>query len=305
MNRRSLSPMHALWATRGRRWILRHPLGRLGLTLVALGTLISVLGLTGSEAAVIHTPPKGTYVQRPGTLTLDWTWEGTEYATYVLFSPIANPNWSDIVSRIDGEGTVVDTKELKTTELVLHFSSTNDAWYELPDGRTIYITSDGWQRLPTNGRIYWRLCHKSAAHLTCYSESDYDRNGVRWFAVGSEPPAQPTPPPSASPPSQPGQVSVRLSKPFGIPSPPRAGQRFQVAATVVRTDAKPVRSGAVACRARAGTTSVAAKGRIASESARCEMTLPRTARGKRLQGTMTVSVANAEAVTKRFVFRVR
>ena len=105
MNRRSLSPMHALWATSGRRWILRHPLGRLGLTLVALGTLISVLGLTGSEAAVIHTPPKGTYVQRPGTLTLDWTWEGTEYATYVLFSPIANPNWSDIVSRIDGEGT--------------------------------------------------------------------------------------------------------------------------------------------------------------------------------------------------------
>ena len=137
------------------------------------------------------------------------------------------------------------------------------------------------------------------AHLTCYSESDYDRNGVRWFAVGSEPPAQPTPPPSASPPSQPGQVSVRLSKPFGIPSLPRAGQRFEVAATVVRTDAKPVRSGAVACRARAGTTSVAAKGRIASESARCEMTLPRTARGKRLQGTMTVSVANAEAVTKR------
>ncbi|MBM2821420.1 MAG: hypothetical protein HW413_166 [Thermoleophilia bacterium] len=103
------------------------------------------------------------------------------------------------------------------------------------------------------------------------------------------------------PPPPPTLTALGLA---GTPLPPKAGKRFVVSTVVTRSDTETiVTSGKVACTARIGKAKMRATGRFASLRAHCSMTVPRSAKGKLLRGTMTVSTAGA-SLRKAFTFRV-
>jgi hypothetical protein len=102
----------------------------------------------------------------------------------------------------------------------------------------------------------------------------------------------------------PAPLRLTASKPTGAPARPRAGRRFSVSTGVTRQDTgAAVTSGNVACNVRVGTARVRAAGRFSGGRARCTLTVPRTAKGKTLRGTMTIRSAGA-TVTRVFSFRV-
>lgn len=97
---------------------------------------------------------------------------------------------------------------------------------------------------------------------------------------------------------------LRAQALVAMPRRPVAGRQFAVSSRIVRLDTgAAVTSGSVACTARVGTARVPARGAFRGEDARCTMTVPRSAKDKRLTGTIAVRAAGA-AVTKRFSFRV-
>lgn len=107
-----------------------------------------------------------------------------------------------------------------------------------------------------------------------------------------------------APPAPPAAPRLTASKPTGVPARPRAGRRFSVSAGVTRQDTgAAVTSGNVACNVRVGAARVRAAGRFSGGRARCTMTVPRTAKGKTLRGTITIRSAGA-TVTRAFSFRV-
>lgn len=98
--------------------------------------------------------------------------------------------------------------------------------------------------------------------------------------------------------------SLSTTRPSGTPARPRAGKRFTVTSVVTRDDTGgPVSTGTVTCAVRVGKAPVRATGGFAAAGARCQMTVPRTAKGKLLRGTMTIRSEGATA-TRPFSFRV-
>ncbi|HXG77449.1 MAG TPA: hypothetical protein VNJ53_12860 [Gaiellaceae bacterium] len=90
-----------------------------------------------------------------------------------------------------------------------------------------------------------------------------------------------------------------------LPARPAAGRPVTVSSVVVRLDTRmPVTRGSVTCSARAGTLRIPARGSFRGEQARCTLRVPRSAKGKRVTGILTVR-AHGAVVSKRFAFRVR
>lgn len=108
-----------------------------------------------------------------------------------------------------------------------------------------------------------------------------------------------TPPP----PPAPVPLTLRASTPKA-PKPAKAGRAFVVRTNVVRGDTgAPLASGKVACRVTLGLKPLRAAGTLKAGAASCTMALPKTAHGKRIRGTITVTF-NGKSVTKPFGFRV-
>jgi len=90
------------------------------------------------------------------------------------------------------------------------------------------------------------------------------------------------------------------------PRRPVAGRQFSVSSVVTRRDTGMTvlaGAGTVTCTARIGRTRLTARAAFRARNARCVITVPRTAKGKRLNGTITVRSAGG-VVTKRFAYRV-
>jgi hypothetical protein len=101
-----------------------------------------------------------------------------------------------------------------------------------------------------------------------------------------------------------GALTLRASSVATTPARPVAGKRFTVSTAVTRTDTRTVvRSGSVTCTATVGGAKLRARGGFASGRARCVMTVPRTAGGKLLRGSLTVGLERV-SVRKAYSFRV-
>jgi hypothetical protein len=108
---------------------------------------------------------------------------------------------------------------------------------------------------------------------------------------------------ATQPPPPPAPLKLAAGKPAAMPGPAKAGGAFTVAMTVTRSDGKPF-TGAVACTAKAGAATLRAAGRAMAGSARCTMRLPKTAKGKRLTGSITATAGTAK-VAKTYGFAIR
>lgn len=98
---------------------------------------------------------------------------------------------------------------------------------------------------------------------------------------------------------------LAATRPSGAPARPAAGRRFVVSTVARRLDTSaPLTAGRVTCAVRIGTARLRATGGFAAGRARCSMTIPRTAGGKTLRGTMTIRAAGT-TITVPFSFRVR
>lgn len=99
-------------------------------------------------------------------------------------------------------------------------------------------------------------------------------------------------------------VALTIGQPAPVTSKPVAGKIFAIAAPVIRNDGQKFAVGTVACKAKAGTVSIAAAGRVANGSARCSLRIPKSAKNKVLRGSLTVAAEDAPAVSKPFAFRI-
>jgi hypothetical protein len=100
-------------------------------------------------------------------------------------------------------------------------------------------------------------------------------------------------------------IALRAQKPEGTPRLPVAGKRFAVSMFVFReTDGSRVTTGTVRCTARVAGKPLAAKGTMGGGLPTCTMTIPKTARGKTLTGTIAVATKGGQ-VAKPFRFNVR
>jgi hypothetical protein len=119
---------------------------------------------------------------------------------------------------------------------------------------------------------------------------DFAPNGNRWwrYALANKPP-----------------LRLVAGAPRGTPTRPIAGRRFTVSVPVLRSDtARGVTSGSVACDVRIAGVRVSAAGRVRAGQASCSVSVPKSASGAGLRGSMTVRSGRA-SVTARFAFAVR
>lgn len=99
-------------------------------------------------------------------------------------------------------------------------------------------------------------------------------------------------------------IKLRGQALVATPARPLAGRQFSIASRIfVQDPGATLTRASVACSARVGTARLPARGAFRDEVARCTMAVPRSAKGKRLTGALTVSSAGA-TLTKRFSFRV-
>ena len=89
------------------------------------------------------------------------------------------------------------------------------------------------------------------------------------------------------------------------PKPPKAGRTFSVSLAATENDTKgPVRAGTVACPATlAGKRAVAVTHVVANGIATCVWRIPKTAKGRIMRGTITLTVQGAH-VTRPFAARI-
>jgi hypothetical protein len=90
------------------------------------------------------------------------------------------------------------------------------------------------------------------------------------------------------------------------PAPPRAGASFSVGLAATQSDtAGYVRQGAIACTARVGGAALRITSRrLVNGVAACAWSVPKTAAGKTIRGSITLTVKGAK-LTKSFSVRVR
>jgi hypothetical protein len=87
--------------------------------------------------------------------------------------------------------------------------------------------------------------------------------------------------------------------------PPRAGRGWQVGLPVTRSDQNgPLREGAITCSAKIGAVRVNGRGSFLGPYAVCSWQLQKSARNKRITGTVAVTFQNLTA-KKSFAFTVR
>ncbi len=99
-------------------------------------------------------------------------------------------------------------------------------------------------------------------------------------------------------------VKLRAQAPEGTPRFPVAGKRFLVSTFVFReTDGSRVTTGTVQCTARIAGKPLAAKASFAVGRPSCAMTIPKTARGKILTGTIAVATKGGQ-ITRPYRFKV-
>jgi hypothetical protein len=97
-------------------------------------------------------------------------------------------------------------------------------------------------------------------------------------------------------------VATRVS---ATPSTPRAGQPFAVQLPVRRSDTnRGITSGRVTCTAKLRGTPLTGRGSVVRGAGRCSFAIPKGASGSRLQGRITVRVADA-SVAAGFAYAVR
>ena len=104
-----------------------------------------------------------------------------------------------------------------------------------------------------------------------------------------------------------GLPAPRLATPRLQPAPERpvAGQRFEIRALVRRLDSGTVvTQGTVTCSARAGRARLRARAGFRGGQAFCSISVPRSAGGTRLTGSLVVR-AHGATLTERFAYRVR
>jgi hypothetical protein len=122
------------------------------------------------------------------------------------------------------------------------------------------------------------------------------------------PPPRPPPgsPPAAPPRSAPARLTLTVTRLTSSPKVPRAGKRFLAAIRVSRSDTRgQLLSGKVACPARIRNRRLApAATGFRRGLATCVWKIPRTARGKRMTGSVAVAYQRA-SVRRQFVFRIR
>jgi hypothetical protein len=89
------------------------------------------------------------------------------------------------------------------------------------------------------------------------------------------------------------------------PKPARAGKAFSAAMAVTRNDTGSlVTAGTVTCTARIGSTTLQAKARrVANGIAACSWTLPKTAKGTTVRGTITFTVDGTQ-LTRPFAAKI-
>ncbi len=98
--------------------------------------------------------------------------------------------------------------------------------------------------------------------------------------------------------------TLSTARVVAMPARPVAGRTFTVAAVVRRSDTGGALTAAVvACTARIGKTRVRAVGRFSDGRARCIVSVPRSAKGKTLRGTITVRAAGAR-LNRAFSYRI-
>jgi hypothetical protein len=100
-------------------------------------------------------------------------------------------------------------------------------------------------------------------------------------------------------------LTLKVVRVTTSPRPARAGKAFSAALAATRNDTGgPVPQGTVACTARIDGKTVPVKARrVTNGVAACSWTLPKTAAGRTIRGTITLSVEGAR-VTRSFSARV-
>jgi hypothetical protein len=94
--------------------------------------------------------------------------------------------------------------------------------------------------------------------------------------------------------SSPGPLRLRAGEVAALLSGPLSGRAFTVGLAVRRLDTyRPVRSGAVICRASVAGSRIAASGRFRGARAECRLRVPRRSASKLLRGTIAVRVSGA------------
>lgn len=157
----------------------------------------------------------------------------------------------------------------------------------------------GFDDAPDGTAVYQ---YALAQHPACSDKIDNDSDGKVDF--GADPGcSSATDTDETDPPPPPPPLKLSAGKPTALVGPAKAGSAFTVAMTVTRSDGKPF-AGAVACKAKAGTATLRAAGRAVAGTARCTMRLPKTAKGKRLTGTITASAGTAK-IAKPYAFAIR
>jgi len=88
-------------------------------------------------------------------------------------------------------------------------------------------------------------------------------------------------------------------------TPARAGKRFTATLAATQSDTNgPVKSGTVSCLAKVGTKAVPATHSLSNGVATCNWNLPKTAKGKSLRGSITLTVQGTKLV-KTFSVKVK
>jgi hypothetical protein len=100
-------------------------------------------------------------------------------------------------------------------------------------------------------------------------------------------------------------LALTVGPAASAPKLPVAGKRFVVSAAVTRSDTQPFAAGGVTCAARAGKVVLRPAASVGGGSARCAMKVPKSAKGKLLRGSLTVSAEDSAPVTRAFSYRIR
>jgi hypothetical protein len=100
-------------------------------------------------------------------------------------------------------------------------------------------------------------------------------------------------------------LTLRAGATTAVPAAPKAGKSFVVRTRITRGDTGgPLASGAVKCTIRIGTVAIRATGRVAGGVASCTMTIPKTAKGKTVRGTMKVTLQGV-STSKTFSYKIK
>jgi hypothetical protein len=106
-------------------------------------------------------------------------------------------------------------------------------------------------------------------------------------------------------PPAPAPLTLRASAPVAVPAAPVHAKAFAVRVGVTRGDTgSALASGVVTCKATVAFKPLRAVGSIRAGRAGCGMVIPKTAKGKRLRGTIKVTFRNV-SVTKSFSYLIR